>query len=246
MSGLRRRGDKELPAFHMVELLDASIRGLTARRFSTARAPFDVAPLTLHAPIMTLESCSEGDSMTGAREKESARRRRYAARRAPHGRAIADLPENFGPSTSKKFTPSRTASPQASATSAAGRSARQPEATPMYAPMPAPGSPPAAAPGRPRGVFAASKQRSPSSSAKIFRHAPPYTRDEVLAAMASCHPAIEVLETAFVDPAQPTAIRQLADLQMHGGFIYGPAFRTGATPISTRKKSRSPSTAASA
>jgi glycolate oxidase iron-sulfur subunit len=29
MNGLRRRGAAELPAFHMVELLDASIRGLT-------------------------------------------------------------------------------------------------------------------------------------------------------------------------------------------------------------------------
>jgi glycolate oxidase iron-sulfur subunit len=29
MSGLRRRGERTLPAFHMVELLDASIRGLT-------------------------------------------------------------------------------------------------------------------------------------------------------------------------------------------------------------------------
>jgi glycolate oxidase iron-sulfur subunit len=30
MSGLRRRGEKAMPAFHMVELLDASIRGVTA------------------------------------------------------------------------------------------------------------------------------------------------------------------------------------------------------------------------
>jgi glycolate oxidase iron-sulfur subunit len=28
MNGLRRRGMKEMPAFHMVELLDASIRGV--------------------------------------------------------------------------------------------------------------------------------------------------------------------------------------------------------------------------
>jgi glycolate dehydrogenase iron-sulfur subunit len=29
MNGLRQRGLKAMPAFHMVELLDASIRGIT-------------------------------------------------------------------------------------------------------------------------------------------------------------------------------------------------------------------------
>jgi glycolate oxidase iron-sulfur subunit len=31
-SGLRRRGEKELPAFHMIELLDASIRGISVQK----------------------------------------------------------------------------------------------------------------------------------------------------------------------------------------------------------------------
>jgi 2-keto-4-pentenoate hydratase len=52
----------------------------------------------------------------------------------------------------------------------------------------------------------------------------PYTRAEVLAAMASCHPAIEILESAFLDPTAAGKLASLADLQMHGGFIYGPAF----------------------
>jgi 2-keto-4-pentenoate hydratase len=51
----------------------------------------------------------------------------------------------------------------------------------------------------------------------------PYTRAEVIAAMASCHPAIEVLESAFLDPTAASKLASLADLQMHGGFIYGPA-----------------------
>ena len=53
---------------------------------------------------------------------------------------------------------------------------------------------------------------------------PPYTRAEVLNAMASCHPAIEVLETAFRDPTAVPREAMLADLQLHGGFVYGPAF----------------------
>lgn len=52
----------------------------------------------------------------------------------------------------------------------------------------------------------------------------PYTRDEVLGAVASCHPAIEVLESAFADPTQAARLSMIADLQMHGGFVYGDAY----------------------
>ncbi len=51
----------------------------------------------------------------------------------------------------------------------------------------------------------------------------PYTRAEVAAAIASCHPAIEVLESGLTDPITTTRLSQIGDLQMHGGFIYGPA-----------------------
>jgi glycolate oxidase iron-sulfur subunit len=42
MSGLRRRGERALPAFHMVELLDASIRGLTADEILSGRKSLDL------------------------------------------------------------------------------------------------------------------------------------------------------------------------------------------------------------
>jgi 2-keto-4-pentenoate hydratase len=50
-----------------------------------------------------------------------------------------------------------------------------------------------------------------------------YTREEVVAVIASAHPAIEVLESAFVDPDAAERFSMLGDLQMHGGFAYGPA-----------------------
>jgi len=53
--------------------------------------------------------------------------------------------------------------------------------------------------------------------------ATPYTREEVIAAMASCHPAIEELESGLIDPKAANNLSALADLQMHGGFIYGAA-----------------------
>jgi 2-keto-4-pentenoate hydratase len=51
----------------------------------------------------------------------------------------------------------------------------------------------------------------------------PYSRAEVIDAIASCHPAIEELEAGLTVPAQAARFSMIADLQTHGGFIYGPA-----------------------
>lgn len=51
----------------------------------------------------------------------------------------------------------------------------------------------------------------------------PYTRDEVIAAIASCHPAIEELEAGLTDPLKVARFTMIADLQIHGGFVPGPA-----------------------
>ena len=50
-----------------------------------------------------------------------------------------------------------------------------------------------------------------------------YSREEVGRAIASCHPAIEVLESGFEDPTKVDQLSMVADMQMHGGFVYGPA-----------------------
>ena len=51
----------------------------------------------------------------------------------------------------------------------------------------------------------------------------PYSDQEVQAAIGSCHPAIETLESALADPTHPEVkMTMLADLQMHGGLILGP------------------------
>jgi 2-keto-4-pentenoate hydratase len=51
----------------------------------------------------------------------------------------------------------------------------------------------------------------------------PYTREEIAAAIASCHPAIEELEAGLAEPSKVARPTMIADLQMHGGFIHGPA-----------------------
>lgn len=96
------------------------------------------------------------------------------------------------------------------------------EATPTFAPMPAAWIYPTGVelPGRLRILeaeiaFLIGEDLPPRST--------PYTRDEVLSAMASCHPAIEVLETGFTDNSAVSKLTGAADLQFNGAFVHGPA-----------------------
>jgi len=100
-----------------------------------------------------------------------------------------------------------------------------PDATPAFAPMPAmwmscSGCEMRGVTHRFRGVEAEIAFRM---GADLPPRETPYTREEVIAAIASMHPAIEVLESALVDPAQATKLTAVADLAMHGGFVYGDA-----------------------
>ncbi len=51
----------------------------------------------------------------------------------------------------------------------------------------------------------------------------PYSREEVLDAVASCHPSIEILESGILDPTAAHRLTGIADLQMNGGFVFGEA-----------------------
>lgn len=51
----------------------------------------------------------------------------------------------------------------------------------------------------------------------------PYSREEIVAAIRSCHPAIEELEAGVTLPSKAARFSMIGDLQMHGGFIHGAA-----------------------
>ncbi len=53
--------------------------------------------------------------------------------------------------------------------------------------------------------------------------ATPYTREEIIDAIESCHPAIEELEAGVTVPSKAARFAMIGDLQMHGGFVHGPA-----------------------
>jgi 2-keto-4-pentenoate hydratase len=101
-----------------------------------------------------------------------------------------------------------------------------PDATPIFSPMPL------------WGGFAKSGQRIAASFKRLRgveaeiafclgkdlpRRSQPYTREEVLDAIGSAHPAIELLESAYFDPDKVDRLSLLGDLLMNGGFAYGPA-----------------------
>ncbi len=91
----------------------------------------------------------------------------------------------------------------------------------LCAPMPASGiqaSPARIAGGRLRGVEAEVAFRL---GADLPPRGTPYSRAEVIAALATAHPVIEVLEAAYADLKAVGPLDLLADRIAHGGFVYG-------------------------
>jgi 2-keto-4-pentenoate hydratase len=59
--------------------------------------------------------------------------------------------------------------------------------------------------------------------------AAPYSYDEVLAAIASTHVAIEIVDTALADYDAAGPLLRLADNMLHGSFVLGEAITEGRT-----------------
>ena len=163
--------------------------------------------------------------MTGEREKElmSAAGMLLDARRT--NTPIDDLPEAVRPVTLEEayFVQDRLALAYGEI---GGWKVGAPtaDATPMFAPMPL--------------AWIASNMRAAGWKARfrgleaeiaflMGKDLPPrekaYSREEVVAAIASCHPAIEVIESGLTDPTKAAKLSMIADLQMHGAFVYGAA-----------------------
>jgi 2-keto-4-pentenoate hydratase len=165
--------------------------------------------------------------MTGDREKDllAAADLLLDARRT--GNRLAELPEALRPTNAKEVDAIQDAVAQGYGEIGGWKiGAGSLEATPSFAPMPAAWIAPSGS------TLSGDRWRYRGLEAEIAflvgedlpPRATPYSREEVLAAMASCHPVIEVLETAFADPVDGANPSVLADLQRHGGFIYGSAF----------------------
>jgi 2-keto-4-pentenoate hydratase len=103
--------------------------------------------------------------------------------------------------------------------------AMSPDGPPFYAPMPVDGFTTSGERitreyRRLRGVeaeiaFLMGKDMPPRST--------PYSREELVDAIASCHPAIELLESGLLNPDAVDRLTAIADLQSNGGFVSGSA-----------------------
>lgn len=164
--------------------------------------------------------------MTGFREKELMEAANLLLNARRTHTPIADLPLELQPTSLEEVA--RIHDEMASAYEDIGGwkiGAGTPDATPFFAPMPLAWMAPSGA------ILSGPTYRYRVLEAEIAfligedlpPRATPYTREEVVAAIASCHPAIEELESGLIDPKAAANFSALADLQMHGGFIHGPA-----------------------
>jgi 2-keto-4-pentenoate hydratase len=139
---------------------------------------------------------------------------------------FADLPEELRPATIEEAYYTQDAMAHAYGPIGGYKiGAPNAEATPMFAPMPvawiAPGG----------SLLSGAQWRYRGLEAEIAfqlghdlpAREVPYTREEALAAVGSCHPVIEVLESGLTDPMVADKWSGWADMQMHGGLVYGPA-----------------------
>jgi 2-keto-4-pentenoate hydratase len=162
--------------------------------------------------------------ITGARKQDmlSAADLLMDARRT--SRPIVDLPKEYRPMTLEEaYVVQDRMSWAYDAIGGWKVGASSPEATPVYAPMPAAwmscsGCELRGPTHRFRGVEA---EIAFHMGADLPPRDKPYTLDEVVMAIASMHPAIEILETALADPTQASKMTSTADLALHGGFVYG-------------------------
>lgn len=165
--------------------------------------------------------------MTGARRQElmEAANLLLDARRT--STPIADLPLELQPTTLEEaYFVQDTMADAFGAVGGWKVGAPTPEATPIFGPMPL------AWIGANESVLSEPLCRYRGLEAEIAfligedlpMRATPYSREEVIGALASCHPVIEVLESGLVDPAAATRFSMIGDMQMHGGFVYGSAY----------------------
>lgn len=103
--------------------------------------------------------------------------------------------------------------------------AAKPDAEPACAPLPAAGimASPVTLKSADYGLLGIESEIGFKLGRDLPPRAAPYTRDDVLAAVVSLHPVIELVDTRYADMKAQEPLSVLADLQSHAGLVVGPA-----------------------
>jgi 2-keto-4-pentenoate hydratase len=101
--------------------------------------------------------------------------------------------------------------------------APSPEAEPAYAPIFTVIAGPGRFPAATQRLFGIEGELAFRLARDLPKRDRPYTRDEAVAAIASMHPAVELVDTRFADFAAVDALSKVADNQSNGALIHGPA-----------------------
>jgi 2-keto-4-pentenoate hydratase len=139
---------------------------------------------------------------------------------------IADLPPQLAPANEEEAFYVQDVMAQAYGPIGGWKvGSRGPQGIPFFAPMPSAWMAPNGAEfgGMTRRLRGVEAEIAFQLSVDLPPRTTPYTREEVVAAIGSCHPAIEVLESGLFDPTAVSRDNMLADIQMHGGFLAGTA-----------------------
>lgn len=161
-----------------------------------------------------------------ASQIEEAARLLLGARRS--GKKLDFLPEPFRPgSIEDGYAIQRTVVQQLGAIGGWKVGAPNTEAIPLCGPMFAAGlkASPATLPDQEYPLRGLEAEVAFRMATDLPPRSTPYTREEVIEAIASCHAAIEELESRFTDLNRMDNPSLVADCQSHGAFVFGPAVR---------------------
>lgn len=98
-----------------------------------------------------------------------------------------------------------------------------PDAEPSYAPIFTVTPSPARFPAEEQRLFGIEAEFAFRFGKSLPPRGTPYSREEVVAAIASMHPVIELVDSRFADWRQVDALAKLADNQSNGALVYGPS-----------------------
>jgi 2-keto-4-pentenoate hydratase len=96
------------------------------------------------------------------------------------------------------------------------------EAEPAYAPIFTVLAGPGRFPAKTQRVFGIEAEVAFRLARDLPSRAKRYSRDEVVSAIASMHPAVELVDSRFADWQKVDALSKVADNQSNGALIYGP------------------------